>query len=311
MQKMEPKEQNVAVKLANVLRKLTLTGLLVLAYSAIIQHARGPNCPAVATKSFLMVNAFTFVSSPFLHSRYKSLYATSPSKRERRHEADRRRRRFRFLQNKEAQSSNMDVHSWREKSKALTGEEDWKDEEEMVDLLIVDGQESRRTFFAKSIPLCAAASTLCGASPAYAASKDPYAEFAYKDKVKAAFQDIKDELSTELPFSEMGNGAGVPYLEGLINSSNWEEIKEFTKFYDGEFRKAKLGYVRKMIMTDKDQKEKATLLSNSVTFDLIGINRAARKSDQSEALRYLGELKDDIQTFLEFEPQLLRENEKT
>jgi hypothetical protein len=241
------------------------------------------------------------------------------SHRNRRRDVERRRRRVKFLQNNAGRTSTddmMDVATWREKQRSLFGG--------TGGIVVVDSESlrsdatsSRRTFFAKSIPLCAAASTLCGSSdmlnwgpaPANAANapKDPYETLDPKAKVTAAFQSIKNELSPDIPFVEMGKGGGVPYLEGLIQSSNWPEVKEFTKFYDSEFRKAKLGYVRKKIMTSKAQQQQATLMSNAVTFDLIGINRAARAQDQTEALRYLGELKNDITTFLQYEAPLMEE----
>ena len=44
-------------------------------------------------------------------------------------------------------------------------------------------------------------------------------------------------------------------------------------------------------------------MSNAVTWDLIGINRASRpgKEDREEQLRYLEELKSDVAKFLELE----------
>ena len=48
-----------------------------------------------------------------------------------------------------------------------------------------------------------------------------------------------------------------------------------------------------------------------VTFDLIGINRASRpgKENKDEHLRYLQELKVDIQKFLELESTIVVDNE--
>ena len=39
--------------------------------------------------------------------------------------------------------------------------------------------------------------------------------------------------------------------------------------------------IAKKLLQDKDIKEKATVYANSVTFDLIGINRSSRKGQES------------------------------
>lgn len=48
-----------------------------------------------------------------------------------------------------------------------------------------------------------------------------------------------------------------------------------------------------------------------MTFDLIGINRASRpgQEDKDEQLRYLQELKSDVEKFLELESTIVVVNE--
>ena len=77
---------------------------------------------------------------------------------------------------------------------------------------------------------------------------------------------------------------------------------DLTKNYDGYFRKARVGRARKLL-TDKKLKDDALQTSNAITFDLIGINRASRPGQQNkeEALKYLGELKTDVQKILDLE----------
>lgn len=67
-----------------------------------------------------------------------------------------------------------------------------------------------------------------------------------------------------------------------------------------------MGKARKLL-TDKDLKGDAVLMSNAVTFDLIGINRASRpgKESKEDQMRYLGELKKDIEKFLELESTIV------
>lgn len=78
---------------------------------------------------------------------------------------------------------------------------------------------------------------------------------------------------------------------------------QYTKESDAYFRKAKLGKARKLLTDEKLRSTDSLYLSNAVTFDLIGINRASRpgKQNKDEQLRYLTELKDDIEKFLKLE----------
>ncbi len=181
---------------------------------------------------------------------------------------------------------------------------------------------SRRSFFSSSVPFCCAASTLCGivsiveeeddedsvsgfAAAAWAAppvndSSSYDEELQRKQKqLQEAFHDIQEELNGEV-FTEMGKGGGVLFLKQLIVNEKWDTIKEFTKFYDAEFRKVKLGRARKLL-TDKKLKEEALQLSNAITFDLIGINKSSRVQDGNEAIRYWTELEEDITKFLQLQ----------
>lgn len=77
---------------------------------------------------------------------------------------------------------------------------------------------------------------------------------------------------------------------------------QYTKESDAYFRRAKIGKARKLL-TNKDLKGDAIGMSNAVTFDLIGINRASRpgKENKEEQMKYLEELKTDIAKVLELE----------
>jgi hypothetical protein len=63
-----------------------------------------------------------------------------------------------------------------------------------------------------------------------------------------------------------------------------------------------MGKARKFI-TSKEDKEKAVLLCNAVTFDLIGMNKASRTGQQNieNVKKYYQEMKDDVNSFLEME----------
>ena len=85
-------------------------------------------------------------------------------------------------------------------------------------------------------------------------------------------------------------------LEEYIGTKNWSEIKEQTKFYDIELRKVIMGKM-KGTLTTKEEKVKAQELRNGVTFDLIGINKSARKEDGQEAMRFLGMMREELNDF--------------
>jgi len=138
--------------------------------------------------------------------------------------------------------------------------------------------------------LVTSCSVVGGASPAFA--KDKAKETITKEAIAKSFQDVRDELE---------NG-GIVELGEKIEKEDFDGIMEFTKEYDLEFRKAKMGKARKFI-TSKEDKEKAVLLCNAVTFDLIGMNKGSRPGQQNieNVKKYYQEMKEDINSFLEME----------
>jgi len=74
-----------------------------------------------------------------------------------------------------------------------------------------------------------------------------------------------DEIQNEL----ISPSGGISYLQSCIDSKDFTSILEFTKTYDLDFRKEKMGKARKSLQ-DKEKKEKALYYANAVTFDLIG-----------------------------------------
>mmetsp|Transcript_22155 Transcript_22155/g.31657 ORF Transcript_22155/g.31657 Transcript_22155/m.31657 type:complete len:208 (-) Transcript_22155:186-809(-) len=118
--------------------------------------------------------------------------------------------------------------------------------------------------------------------------------------VTETFTTIRNELTSPTGL--------ISTLTTLIDNGSFEEIIQYTKESDAYFRKAKLGKARKLL-TDKNVKDEAVLMSNAVTFDLIGINRASRPGRESreDQLRYLEELKRDVEKFLELEKTIVFE----
>ena len=150
-------------------------------------------------------------------------------------------------------------------------------------------EESRRSASGKVLSSSAAVLIGC-VQPAAAKEK----EAITPENVKAAFDAVRYELEDA--------AGGVQLIEGRINAEDYEAVMDLTKNYDGYFRKARVGRARKLL-TDKKLKDDALMTSNAITFDLIGINRASRPGQQNkeEALKYLGELKEDIRKILALE----------
>jgi len=114
------------------------------------------------------------------------------------------------------------------------------------------------------------------------------------EMVKASFAAVREQLESP--------DGGIQTLQSLIEKEDYDAILEFTKYYDLEFRKAKMVKARKFI-TGSEDKERGLYLSNSVTFDLIGMNKGCRpgKKDITEVTRYWEELKMDVENFLKLE----------
>ena len=150
-------------------------------------------------------------------------------------------------------------------------------------------EESRRSAIGKVLSSSVAV-LVAGVQPAAAKEK----EAITPENVKAAFDAVRYELEDP--------AGGVQLIEGKINAEDYEAVMDLTKNYDGYFRKARVGRARKLL-TDKKLKDDALMTSNAITFDLIGINRASRPGQQNkeEALKYLGELKADVQKILDLE----------
>ena len=164
---------------------------------------------------------------------------------------------------------------------------------------------TRRNFLEQSTTIATIAigtssisSSLAIPLPAYA--KEPPPPIT-QEAVTEAFNAIRYELTN--PSGVVGT------LTSLINDGNsYEEVMQYTKESDAYFRKAKIGKARKLL-TDKEIKSGSIQLSNAVTFDLIGINRASRpgQEDKDVQLKYLDDLKKDIEQFLELEKTIVIE----
>ena len=159
---------------------------------------------------------------------------------------------------------------------------------------------SRRNFLEQTATATIAISTATILNPSLVYAKEPPPPIT-QAAVTEAFNAIRYELNDP--------SGVVATLTTLINNDNsFEEIMQYTKESDAYFRKAKVGRARKLL-TDKEIKSGSIQLSNAITFDLIGINRASRPGQQSKEvqLKYLDELKKDIEKVLELEKTIVVE----
>ncbi|KAJ1460894.1 hypothetical protein M885DRAFT_559042 [Pelagophyceae sp. CCMP2097] len=145
----------------------------------------------------------------------------------------------------------------------------------------LDGAQKQVRAWAVSAAICAAAAS--AASPALALVPE--------------FDAVREEAA--------GRGlGGISRMAADLETNDFRDLNAFTKTYDLDFRKAKMGAAKKKLPKGPQQGE-AQLLMNGVTFDLIGLNKAVRvegKEDKQEATKWFGQLKVDVDDFLKLEP---------
>jgi hypothetical protein len=109
--------------------------------------------------------------------------------------------------------------------------------------------------------------------------------------LESCFNAIRKEVSPD--------GESFLRLKKDIDAGEWEDLLQFTREYDAGLR----GYVLKSAwkQLDGDRKQEGIRLSNSFTFDLIGLNKAGRVKDKEEALKMLEMTRDDLNEFLKLE----------
>lgn len=109
--------------------------------------------------------------------------------------------------------------------------------------------------------------------------------------LERCFAAVKREL-------DPNEGESLTRLKKDIETGEWADIKLFTREYDAGFRG---GVLKKSWKQLGDKKADGIRISNSFTFDLIGLNQAARKEDKGEAMRMLDAVRSDIVEFSKLE----------
>ena len=122
-------------------------------------------------------------------------------------------------------------------------------------------------------------------NPVYAHAKE---ELPSLEKI---FNAVRKELSPE--------GESIGRLRGDIDKENWEDILTFTREYDAGFRGGVMKSAWKQL---GDNKGRGIEVSNSFTFDLIALNKAARSHDKDEATKRLDQVRQDLVNFEALDP---------
>mmetsp|Transcript_97741 Transcript_97741/g.273535 ORF Transcript_97741/g.273535 Transcript_97741/m.273535 type:complete len:201 (-) Transcript_97741:195-797(-) len=155
-----------------------------------------------------------------------------------------------------------------------------------------EAPNGRRRFLEQTVSVVFGVAASSGfASPAMAVEE---IVLPTKEAVTTAFDSIRYELQNP--------AGGVSIMQSRIDAQDFVGLMEFTRTYDLELRKLRMGKAKKLLQS-KELKEQATSYANAVTFDLIGINRNSRSGQENVegANKYLQELRDDVAKFLALE----------
>ena len=109
--------------------------------------------------------------------------------------------------------------------------------------------------------------------------------------LERCFAAVKRELDAK-------EGVSLQRLKKDIDEGDWADLKLFTREYDAGFRG---GVLKKSWKQLGDKKADGIRISNSFTFDLIGLNQAARNEDKEGALKMYEAVRNDIVEFSKLE----------
>ena len=111
--------------------------------------------------------------------------------------------------------------------------------------------------------------------------------------IDKCFAAVRKELNPK-------EGESLLRIQRDIESSDFADLITFTREYDAGFRGGVLKSAWKQLQGDA--KKRGIEVSNSFTFDLIALNKAARVKDVSEANRCLQLVRQDLLDFLQLDP---------
>lgn len=109
--------------------------------------------------------------------------------------------------------------------------------------------------------------------------------------LEKCFNAVRKELDSK-------QGESLTHIKDDIDNEKWDDLKLFTREYDAGFRGGVLKNAWKQLGNAKQQ---GIAVTNSFTFDLIALNKAARNQDKVDAYHRLDQITQDLKDFLALE----------
>jgi hypothetical protein len=91
------------------------------------------------------------------------------------------------------------------------------------------------------------------------------------------------------------DGVAIQRFKKDVEVENWDDLVNYTREYDAGFRGGVLKAAWKQL---GDRKKEGIDISNSFTFDLISLNKAARLKDKQLSYQYIDSVVKDLENFL-------------
>lgn len=110
--------------------------------------------------------------------------------------------------------------------------------------------------------------------------------------LEKCFNAVRKELDMK------DGGESLIHIKTDIDEGKWDDLKLFSREYDAGFRGGVLKSAWKQL---GDNKQKGITVTNSFTFDLIALNKAARNQDKDDAYHRLDQITQDLKDFLALE----------
>ena len=114
--------------------------------------------------------------------------------------------------------------------------------------------------------------------------------------LEKCFNAVRKEL-------DITQGESLTHIKKDIDEGKWDDLKLFSREYDAGFRGGVLKTAWKQL---GDQKGKGISITNSFTFDLIALNKAARTQDKEDAYHRLDQITQDLKDFLALEDGVVK-----
>ena len=133
---------------------------------------------------------------------------------------------------------------------------------------------------------CLLASGLLGLTPTAAIASD-------LPSLEKCFNAVEKEIDPV-------KGENIIRLREDVASGDWSDVKAWSREYEAGFRGGVLKSAWKQLKGD--EQKRGIEVTNSFTFDLIALNKAARVEDTADANLRIDQIKGDLVEFLKLRP---------